>query len=1195
MRLRLKPNRLLELVSRSALSQNHLALKIGLSRGHWSGIVNGRHLYPSAKTRTAILEVFQVPLEELFEIDAGNALWADTDFRRAIAERYLIDSELGQGGMGAVYLARDVRHGRTVAIKVISSEAVSGIGLSQFHREISTVAKLQHSNILPFIDSGEAAGCPFYVMPWIRGGSLRQRLDERKRLGLPDTLRLLRGMADALHYAHAEHVLHCDVKPENVLLQGDHAWMMDFGIARKLRSEIAWPPGNELDLSAGTPAYVSPEQAAGERDLDARSDVYSLGCLVFEMLSGHVPFGAGSTREIVSRRFIVPPPPLRDFAPEVPGAVESAIEHAMQLLRERRPGSAVEFADEVERAARHASRIVSAVSLAGARTMSRIRSGRRATSRSPLGGLMRSLFQWSDVRDAYRGLARSPVVTVCAVLCLGLGLGATSAMYSAFDRALLRPLPLPEPDRLVSVFRTTPHFNSGPFSAPNYTDLARETRRLERLAAITWSSVLLTLPEEGVRVPSFRVTGSFFPTLGIQALRGRLLGPGDDLPDAAPVLVMSEEIWRLRFAADSALVGTTIRVDGSPRTVVGILPRDFRIPMSQQFLSGGFWLPMRFSDGEMSARRSNSFMAVGRLAADASVEAADAELHAIFERIVEAHPGLRGEQVRVVPIQQEGNQAVRTPLMLVLGAVGFVLLIAASNVASLLLARGVQRRREMAVRIALGGRRWAVMRPVLVESLMLAALGVLLGLGLATAGVRTIGTLAAERIPQLAGLSVDLRVFGFALVLAVVVAALCGAVPAWQAASADPQDALRGGTGGGPGRAHHRVLGSLVVVEVALSLVLLLGAGLVMKGFAGLMTRAPGFDPNRLLTLEVTVSREDYAGRGTVEQFLEPVLAAIRQQPGVEAAAAISLIPYDNWGWNFNIRYEGQPDTDPTRLPITENRVVTPEFFAVTQQGLVSGRLFNELDGQGDSAPVVVVVNEALVRRDFENGEAIGKRFHSGDNGFATIVGVVGDIRNVGPFREPAPEVYWTWRQAGRGTTSFPVMVRVSGDPGAMARPVLAAIHGVDRGAAVTKVAPMSDVIGRSVGRPRFYLTLLGVFAVVALLLAMAGLYGVIGYSVAQRTREIGIRSALGSTGAGTVWLVVKRGLSLVAAGLFIGLLGGVAVTRLLRGLLYGVSPLDPITWVIASAALAAAALVATVLPARRAAQVDAAISLRME
>jgi putative ABC transport system permease protein len=802
----------------------------------------------------------------------------------------------------------------------------------------------------------------------------------------------------------------------------------------------------------------------------------------------------------------------------------------------------------------------------------------------------------TDARTAARSLRHSPTVAVSAIACLALGIGATVAIASAIDRALLARLPFREPERLVTVYRTTPQFNTGPFSAPNYTDLARETRRLTSLAAATPTTGLLALRDGTAQLPMLRVTGNLFSTLGVRPLHGRLLTPDDDRADQPPTVVLSHELWRERFGGDQGVVGSAVSINGEPRRVVGVLRPEFRVPHGAQLLRAQLWVPMRFSNGELGSRRSNFLMTLGRLAPGTTPVAAESELRQLFDRLVEEYPQLRGESLRVLPLQAEGVRAVRTPLLLLFGAVIIVLLIASTNVASLLLARGVQREREIAIRAALGGGRWTVVRPVVAESVLIAAVGLLLGLALAWLGVRTIGGLAAERVPQLAWMEINPRLLAFALGLCGVVAVACGAAPAWRGSTVDPQEALRGGRSGGTSRAHHRALNTLVVAEVALSLMLLLSAGLVLKGFATLLDNDPGFETERILTLETTVPVTNYPDRSGVQRFLEPALTSIRQLPGVESAAAISLIPYTNWGWNFNIRYEGQPGTDPTRLPLVETRVVTPDFFRVTGQRLRSGRLLLQSDDERDEAPAVAVVNEALARRDFAGRDPIGKRFHTGDTTFATIVGVVSDIRNFGPVDEPRPEVYWTYRQSGRGSSTFPIMVRVrSGNPANVANAVQRAIRSVDPSAAVTSVMPMSEVIAKSLGRPRFYLTLLGAFASVAVILTVAGIYGVMSYAVAQRTRELGIRMALGSTATQTVRFVARQGMWLVTLGIAIGFVGAALATRLLVSLLYGVSAFDPGTWVLAAVLLAAAGLAATLVPSLRATRVDPAIAIRAE
>jgi putative ABC transport system permease protein len=810
-----------------------------------------------------------------------------------------------------------------------------------------------------------------------------------------------------------------------------------------------------------------------------------------------------------------------------------------------------------------------------------------------------ALFSATEFRNAARGLVRTPTVAVSAILCLALGIGATTAISSAINRALLQAPPFRAPDRLVAVFRTTP--NSGPqgtwpSSVANYLDLARGTRRLTDLAATSQGTALINLSSEAVQTPQVYVTGNMFPMLGVRAERGRLILPSDDRVDQPVVAVLSDEFWRNKLGADPAIVGKIMSIDGVPTTIVGVTPPDFRVPIGSQILRADVWMPIRFTSNQLTQRRSNFLQLVGRLADGATPESAQSELRGLFAGIIASFPQLRGEDVRVGALQSESVSSIRTPLLLLFGAVCMVLLIAATNVAALLLARGVQRQREMAVRTALGATRWAAMRPPLAESLLITVIGASLGLAFAVAGVRTIGALAAARMPQLGGLTLDSRVIAFAVILALVVGIACGVVPAWRGAAVDPQDALRAGRGAGPGRAHNRALRLLVVLEIGLSLMLLIGAGLVLKGFAGLLNNDPGFETAHVLTLRVTTSSARYPNQTTVQNFLEPVLEAIRALPNVESAAAINLPPYVNWGSNSNVRYEGRPFDDPTRLPLVEYRTITPSFFSVTKQRLISGRLLERGDDERPNAPVAVVVNQALVARDFKGLNPVGTRFHLTDTTFGTIVGVVSDIRNLGPVSAPGAEFYWSFRQGGLGTSGFPLMVRVkTGDPAAVAPAIRAAIRQIDPAAAIARVLPMSEVITLSLGNPRFYFSLLGTFAAVAMVLAVAGLYGVLSYVVAQRTRELGIRSALGSPTSRLVTLVSGDGLALVAGGLVLGLIGGAAVTRLMTFMLYGVSPLDVGTWAMAVALMAIAGLLATLIPARRATRVDPLIAIRAE
>jgi predicted permease len=804
---------------------------------------------------------------------------------------------------------------------------------------------------------------------------------------------------------------------------------------------------------------------------------------------------------------------------------------------------------------------------------------------------------WNEIKQTARGLVHAPTIAVFAILCLSLGIGATTAISSAISRALLESLPFAEPERLVAVHRITPQ--SGPDggwsqSAPNYIDLRDRATRVTGLAAVTWSSALITLPSDAVQASVHRVTGNLFETLGAVAQHGRLLLPDDDRPEAPSAAVMSDELWRTRFGGDRAIVGRTLTINGAPTTIVGITPREFRVPLGSHMLQADLWVPMRFTENQLAARRSNNLLTLGRLAPGVTVESAQGELRQLFAQLTEENPQLRGDNVRVAPLHSESLQSVRRPLLLVFGAVCLVLMIAATNVAALLFARGVQRRREMALRTALGASTWDVLRPVLLESVLISLVSCAIGIGLAAAGIRTIGLLAAARMPQLEGLALDGRVLAFAVLISVAVAVACAALPALRSARTDPQDALRSSRGGGSEQ--HRTLRSLVAVEIALSLVLLIGAGLVMKAFGTLMVSDPGFDPARIVTMRFATSPLSYPDGSTAQRFLEPALASIQTLPGVEAAGTISALPYQTWGNNSGIRYEGRSNDDPATLPIVEQRQVTPGFFGVTQQRLLSGRLLRDSDDERTETGRVAVVNQALVERDFEGQDPVGRRYHIGGTTFATIVGVVSDIKNSGPVEEPRPEMYTTVRQTSRGSSSFAVMVRVrDGDPTRVVPAIRAAVRDVDPTAAVSGELAMEEVIARSLGRPRFYFTLLGTFAGIAIVLAASGLYGLLSYAVAQRTREIGIRSALGGSPVAIVGLVAREGLSLVALGIAMGITGSVLATRLMRSMLYGVSPLDATTWLAATSVLIGATILAAVIPARRAARVDPLVAMRAE
>lgn len=800
-----------------------------------------------------------------------------------------------------------------------------------------------------------------------------------------------------------------------------------------------------------------------------------------------------------------------------------------------------------------------------------------------------------EIRVAVRSLARTPVVSAAAVISLALGLGATTAVFSAVSAALMDGMPFAEPDELVSVFRTTPHFRSGPFAPANFLDLREQSETIESLGAVGYGTGLLKLSERTYQVSARTLSPDLFGTLGVAAAHGRLFQADDELADAPAVAILSDEVFRSRFGADPAIVGQTIVLDGEVRTVVGVLPPAFRIPHRTRYLQSDIWLPLRFEPEEAERRQSNYLLLLGRLADGRSVTEAETELVGLMAGIAEIYPDVRGESVRVGSMHAESSGPIRGPLLMLLGAVGLVLLIATANVASLMLARGAQRGHEVALRTALGATRRSIVRTVFVESSVLAAVGVAFASLIAWIGVRVIGNLGAQLYPQLQGLGLDARVFGFAILATALVSVLAGVLPGWRISGADPQDALRTGSArSGVSRSQNRFLKGIVVAELAASAVLLIGAGLLISAFLGVMDRDPGFETESLLTMEVNISPARYQDVTVDEGFALPALNAIRALPGVEEAGTTSMIPYAGWGNNFNIRYEGVIGDD-TQLPLTETRVVSPSYFNTLRLTLVEGRLFTEREAQGDDLPTLVVVNQALARRDFPDGSAIGGRFHTSDTTFAEIIGVVTDTRNVGPIDDPRPQVYWNFMGSGRRATRIPLVARVTGPPEAQTKAIEEALRSVDPDVAVTGVRSMEAVISSSVRRQRFFMILLGAFAAVALALTITGLYGVISYAVAQRTRELGIRAALGSSRSQTLGLVMRDALVLAAIGLVIGAVSGFALTRLLEGMLYGVSPLSASVWIAALASLFATAAVASSVPAVRAARVDPLEAIRYE
>jgi predicted permease len=755
-----------------------------------------------------------------------------------------------------------------------------------------------------------------------------------------------------------------------------------------------------------------------------------------------------------------------------------------------------------------------------------------------------------DLRFALRQLKRTPVFTVAAVACLALGIGANTAIFSVVNAVLLRPLPYGEPDRLVWVFAANEsrHRDRNTISPADYLDWRAENGVFERMAAFVDTRRNLTGGGEPIEVPVQVATADLFPLLGFEPILGRTYTVEEDAPGGPSVVVLSYELWQRRFGGSRDVLGRTISLDGVGRTILGVMPQDTRIvglPRAPEA-----WVPPQMDPAVDYRETAGRFMlAVARLKPGVTRDQAQTELATIARRIEERHPDFNsGWSVNLLPMTEVAAEAFRRPLLVLASVVTLVLLIACANAANLQLAQATARRREIAVRAALGASRTRVVRQFLAESLLLALAGGLCGVLLAIWLTDALAAKAATAVPRLGEVRLDLATLGFTLGLSALVGVLFGLVPALHAARSNLHESLkegdRGATGGGA-----RTRAVLVAAQVALSLVLLSGAGLLLKSFARLQSVDLGFTSERVLTARVTLPEVRYPQPGQQVAFFENALDQIRALPGVTSAGAITWLPLSGLRSATRMWLENRPIPAPGERIGADVSGVDPGYFRTMGIALRSGRMLEPSDAAG--APRAVVVSESFAARHLPGENPIGQRLVMpwGDTLRATIVGVVADVKHTGVDSVANPTTYWPLAQFP--SSSMTLVVRTAGEPTALGKSLEARVHAIDPELAVADIRPLDDYLGDSLARRRFSVALLAGFAGLALVLTAVGLYGVMAYSVVLRTRELGIRLALGATRTAVLRAVLRRGVVLVAVGLLVGLVAAVALTRVLSGLLY--------------------------------------------
>ncbi|PYK56620.1 MAG: hypothetical protein DME48_00585 [Verrucomicrobia bacterium] len=805
---------------------------------------------------------------------------------------------------------------------------------------------------------------------------------------------------------------------------------------------------------------------------------------------------------------------------------------------------------------------------------------------------------WQDLRYAMRTLAKNPAFTSIAIIAIALGIGANTAIFSVVNAVLLRPLPFKNPEQLVMVWENATHlgFPKNTPSPPDFLDWQRQNTVFTGMAAMAERSFNLTGIGEPERLDGRRVSANLFDLLGVPALLGRTFVPDDDRP-GAHVVLLSHSLWQRRFGSDPSVIGRPVILNGESFTVIGVMPHSVHLPAYGTW-QDKLWVPIAFTNEEVTERGNHFLDVIARMKPGITFKQAQAEMETIAARLAKQYPRSNTRiGATVTPLHEEIVGDIKPALLILLGAVGFVLLIACANVANLLLARAAAREKEIALRLALGASRFRLTRQFLTESVLLAFLGAGLGLLLALAGVRVLKTFVPSMILQIQAINIDGRVLLFTASIALLTGIVFGLAPAMHALDSNLNDSLKeGGRDPAVSRKGNQLRGLLVIGEVAVSFILLIGAGLLINSFLHLRNLDPGFRTDHLLTMKVDLSELKYPDGQRRSVFFDEALRHIRALPGVQSVAVAGNLPFTYNGDSASIAVEGIPDPPPDQWPDVIYRAIGPGYFSTMGIPVIRGRDFTDQD-KADSKKVVVI-SEKTAQHYWPEQDPIGKRLKTGATTshapWREVIGVVKDVRQNDFIAQPKMQMYFDYRQL-KDPAANALVVRTSVEPMSLATSVRDAIWAVDKDQPVADIDTMDHIVSEAIARQRFSMLLLGSFATLALGLAAVGIYGVMSYSVAQRTHEIGIRMALGARRTDVLQMTVKQGLRLVGIGMLVGLVAAFLLTRVMASLLYGISATDPITFLGISLVLLAVAILASYVPALRATKVDPIVALRAQ